>query len=300
MNKMLYPFLLLLGASSYGVHASMVKLALDEGFSIQHVTGNQYLFGLIMLVFMLPFFKKIKPTKKELSMLMLVGTFLSMTGIMYALSLERNSASLSIILLFQFSWIGILLESIWEKKLPSIEKGIAILLLLIGTGFAGQLFTEGIGNVSLDGLIYGLLSAICFSLYLFAGGKVAKRIPSLERSVILTMGGSLLVLVVFSPAFIFDGTLFETSLWKFSFLTGLFGVVFPVALFAIAAPKVEASHASIIGSAELPASIICAMIFLHEHISALQWFGIGLIVIGIVIPQFRFSNTRKHPKQVSA
>ncbi|MDA6161911.1 hypothetical protein OSK10_26990, partial [Escherichia coli] len=89
-----------------------MKLGLQAGYSVPELTGSQYLFGLLLLLLSFPFIKKTKITLKQTAALLLTGASLSLTGILYGMSLDRNPASIAVVLLFQFTWIGILLEAL--------------------------------------------------------------------------------------------------------------------------------------------------------------------------------------------
>ena len=47
---------------------------------------------------------------------------MSMTGIFYAISVEELPASIAVVLLFQFTWIGVVIEAIANRTFPSREK----------------------------------------------------------------------------------------------------------------------------------------------------------------------------------
>jgi drug/metabolite transporter (DMT)-like permease len=277
---------ILIGACSYGILASIVKLGYKAGYSVHEITGSQYLFGLLLLLIVSPFFKRTKITLKQVGSLMLTGTALSLTGIFYGLSLAKNPASIAVVLLFQFTWIGILIESLYMKKKPTRDKLLSIAFLLIGTVLASNLTTEGIHSIQADGLIYGLISALCFAVFIFASGKVATEVSTIQRSLFITLGGLIIILLTFSPIFITSGILFD-GLWKYALLTSLFGVIFPIVFYALGAPKLDGGLTTIIGSAELPAAVVAAVVILNERISALQVLGIVAILIGIGIPQLR-------------
>lgn len=296
MQNIKYSLLLLLGASSYGILASIVKLALGEGFEVNEVTGSQYLFGLFILLLFLPFIKRVKVSIKSAISLILVGMALSLTGILYGLSLKSNPASIAVVLLFQFTWIGVLMDALYEKTFPSRDKWISMAFLIGGTVLAGNLMPGNLESVETAGLIFGLLSAVSFATFIFAGGKVAKGVPSMQRSIYMTFGGLLLILLFFKPTFIIDGTIISGGLWKYAILTCFFGAIFPIVFFAIAAPKVNSGIATIIGSAELPAAILAATIVLGEKITSQQTLGIVLIIIGICVPQFHMIRSSRKVK----
>lgn len=293
MANLKYSLFIFLGACSYGILASIVKLGLQAGHTVHELTGSQYLFGLLLLMLSFPFIKKTKVSLKHAAALLITGASLSLTGILYGLSLDRNPASIAVVLLFQFTWIGILIEALYEKKKPSKAKIISSLFLIIGTVFASNLIAGGSHTIRADGLIYGLLSAVTFALFIFASGKAGKGIPGIQRSIFITLGGLLLVAAVSGPTLI-NGELQLQGLWKFGLLMALFGAIFPIIFFAIGSPHIDSGLATIVGSAELPAAVAAAMLLLGESITEAQTFGIILILIGISIPQFSFKKVSKN------
>ncbi len=282
---------ILIGASSYGVHASIVKLGFAKGYSVTEITGIQYLFGLAMLLSVFIFTKKIRLTKLELGSLFGIGALLSLTGIFYGLSLNRVPASIAVVMLFQFTWIGLLIESIYLKKLPSNKKRISVLFLWIGT-----LLAAGVGSPdgfhwseNTAGIFFGFMAAFTFALFLFLSGKVAKEVPAIQKSLIITLGGLLVVIIVFQPSFIHEPQrIMEMA--DFGLLVGLFGSIFPVLFFAIGTPHLDSSLSTIVGAAELPAAIVAAMFILGEQVEVLQFVGMLLILIGIGIPQMQLKS----------
>ena len=287
MNNLKYSLFIFLGACSYGIVASVVKKGLAAGHTVYELIGSQYLIGFFLLILTIPFIKKIKIAFKQIAALLMTGTVLSLTGIFYGLSIDHLPASLAIVLLFQFTWIGILIEAVYEKKLPNRKKLISVLFLLVGTIFASNLLLNTGESIEVAGLIYGLLSALTYALFIFASGKAATSVPSIQRSIYITLGGLITLLFIVGPTIVAEGVHFS-GLWKFSLAMALFGAIFPIVFFAIGTPKVEAGLATIVGSAELPAAIIAAMLIVGEKISSAQVFGIVLILIGISIPQLHF------------
>ena len=287
MKNIKYSIFIFIGACSYGILASIVKTGLIAGHSVYELTGSQYLFGFILLLLSSPFIKKVKVSFKQAGALMLTGIALSSTGIFYGLSLERVSASLAIVLLFQFTWIGILIDAIYERKIPSWNKVISVIFLIIGTIFASNLISSTGQPIPIDGVIYGLLSAVTYAIFIFASGKVATEVPSIQRSIFITLGGLLILIMIAGPMLMKNGVYLD-GLWKYSLSMAFFGAIFPIVLFAIGTPKMDAGLATIVGSAELPAAIVAAMLILGEKVSSDQTIGIVLILIGISIPQLRF------------
>ena len=143
-------FLVGLGATSYGMLATFVKMAYDEGFTTAEVTTSQFVLGIIGIL-LINLFQKItrkekvvKATSKNIFNLMLAGTSLGMTSLFYYLAVKFIPVSIGIVLLMQTVWMGVLLEMILEKKLPSRQKVIAVLIVLLGTALATNVINSSI------------------------------------------------------------------------------------------------------------------------------------------------------------
>lgn len=292
MKKFRFSLLVLFGACSYGVLSTIFKLGFMNGFSSHQLLGGQYVFGWIGLLLLVLFFSRQTVSQKQIFSLLAVGITMSMTGIFYAISVAELPASIAVVLLFQFTWIGVVIEAIANKTFPSREKIISIIILFTGTLFAGGVF-EGLGhNFSTKGIIFGLLAAVSFSFYVFASGRVATDVPPYLKSFLMTTSATLIVCLFFSPTFLTDGSL-QAGLWKYASFLGFFGVVVPVICFSIGVPKVGTGLGTILGAAELPTAIIASITLVHEDVSMMQWFGIACILLGIFTPQLLTARKEK-------
>lgn len=137
MNKLKFSLVVLLGACSYGVLSSILKIGFLNGFSFPELLGGQYVFGWFGLLLLVITFSRYKVSSKNILSLLAVGTTMSLTSIFYGLSVKELPASIAIVLLFQFTWMGVLIEAIANKTFPSREKVLSILILFVGTVFAG-------------------------------------------------------------------------------------------------------------------------------------------------------------------
>jgi drug/metabolite transporter (DMT)-like permease len=70
--------------------------------------------------------------------------------------------------------------------------------------------------------------------------------------------------------------------WQSLLMIALVGGVIQVASFAYALPRLSAGRYSIIVSLELVTVVLIGVLFLGEHLSAIQFAGIGLVAVGIV------------------
>jgi drug/metabolite transporter (DMT)-like permease len=82
---------------------------------------------------------------------------MGLTGIFYYYSLETLDASIAILFLFQFIWIGAFLEWIILQRIPTLKRTISICIVLIGSILAAVIFSSGDMNLGLAGAFGGVL-----------------------------------------------------------------------------------------------------------------------------------------------
>ena len=289
-------FLVAIGATSYGMLATFVKMAYDEGFTTAEVTVSQFVYGIVGLL-IINLFQKVKkgnvvkkPSTKNIFQLMLAGTSLGLTSVFYYLTLKYIPVSIAIILLMQTVWMGVLFEMFLERKKPSIQKIIAGATVLSGTILATNL----IGNtaqLNWNGIFWGLLSAISFTTTMITANRVAIGISSTQRSLHMLIGGAL---VVFIYALAIQTTPFNYEVFiKWGILLALFGTIIPPLLFNIGFPFTGIGLGSIVSALELPVSVLMAYFILNEKVNTIQWFGIGLILLAIIIMNIDYKRLRK-------
>ncbi|WP_142248023.1 EamA family transporter [Alkalihalobacterium alkalinitrilicum] len=284
--KLKYSLLVFIGACSYGILSTFVKLAYGQGFSHSEVIGSQFFIGWFLLLLLILFIHKQKMTRKNLFLLLAAGTTTSLTGIFYYLALETIPASLAIILLFQFTWIGVLIEAISEKKWPSKSKLISIGLIFIGTFLAAGPLLRLTEELTLIGVMYGLIAAFAFAWFIFLSGKVAISVNPILRSFLFVTGAMLFTLLVFPPSFLLSGAL-QNGLWIYALPLGFFGLVLPTILFAIGIPKIGTGLGTILSAAELPTAVVMSVLVLKEFVSLAQWAGVILILAAITYSQYQ-------------
>jgi len=191
-------FLVGLGATSYGMLATFVKLAYQENFTTAEVTSAQFIYGIIGILIINLFQRQkaksdvVKASKKNIFQLMLAGTSLGMTSVFYYLCVKYIDVSIAIIMLMQSVWIGVLLEWFLDKKAPSKQKSFAVIIVLIGTLLATNLLNSSI-EIDWIGILFGFLAACSFTTTMFTANKVALGISSAQRSLYMLLGGAVIV-----------------------------------------------------------------------------------------------------------
>ncbi len=297
-----------LGASFYGMLATFVKMAYNEGYTTAEVTTSQFvlgIFGLLILnIYQSKFSKKsgAKITSSDKKKLIFAGTSMGCTSLFYYLSVQYINVSVAIVLLMQSVWISVVIEALIKKEMPNLRKISSVLIVLVGTLLATNIFNQ---EIALDwrGIIWGLLAAASFATTMFAANTIATYASPLRKTLFMLLGGATIVtlflffgqigpyhfdsLKSFYSVFsgnaanirAFDFTIFI----KYGVILSLFGTILPPILFNSGFPKAGLGLGSIISSVELPVSVTMAFFLLDEKVEGIQWFGIAMILFAIVL-----------------
>ncbi|MEK4248584.1 EamA family transporter [Paenibacillus sp. FSL W7-1287] len=274
---------ILIGASFFGFTPIFAKLGFSYGYSLGQINIVQMIISACIL-WSITLIKRSSfqgLTFKSILQMMMTGCFIGLTSIFYYGSMQYLPASVSIILMFQFVWIGILLEWVFSKIKPSPVTILSIFFILIGVFLASNILNGDVQNLPIRGFVFGILSAMTYAGFIFFSGKVAVTVDAWTRSSFMVSGSLILVLILFMRdiPFIFplEGDLLTTALG-----VSLFGAVLPPLCFAIGAPLVPGGIANILTSIELPIAILSASIILSETVTPLQWIGTAVILAAIV------------------
>lgn len=280
---MRYAIYVFIAGCSYGMLASLIKLAYAAGFQVGEVVGAQYYFGLFILSAFVLFMPKTKIPLKTILSLLFVGTMTGLTGIFYSYALTLISATLGVVLLFQFTWIGIVIEAIANKTFPNRTKLFSVFFIFVGTLMAGGIFALTKIDFNLLGIFLGFLSGITFAVFIFLTSRVAVKVPALTRTFWIALGSASLITLFYPPHFLINGAL-TNGLFKYGLLLGIFGPAIAPLLFAKGAPMVGSGIATILGSSELPVAILMSSLILKEQVSIIQWGGVFIILFSISLP----------------
>ena len=285
-SKLKGVFLIGLGATSYGMLATFVKMAYAEGFTTPEVTIAQFVYGITGILLINAIQKAqnknqaAKAAPKTIAQLLLAGTSLGMTSVFYYLAVKYIPVSIAIVLLMQTVWMGVLFEMLLEKKIPSAQKITSVVVVLLGTALATNIIENQI-TFDWRGIVLGLLSAASFTTTMFTANRVGIGVSSAQRSLFMLLGGAV---IVFGFAIANQTGDFHFGIFaKWGIVLALFGTIIPPLLFNAGFPLTGIGLGSIVSALELPVSVLMAYFLLNENINTWQWIGIVLIILAIVI-----------------
>lgn len=275
-----------LGASSYGMLATFVKMAYQGGYTTSEVTLSQFSLGFVGL-FILTLFRKRHPASeskksgiRSILKLIVAGTSLGLTSIFYYISVQYIPVSVGIVLLMQTVWMGVIVEAILHKKAPGLPKIVSVLIILCGTVLATNLLNESVG-ISWVGFGWGIMAAICYTATMYTSNHLELHFPPLKRSLYLILGGLIVIALIYHAALNREFSFGIFMSW--GLLLSLFGTILPPLLFTRGMPLTGIGLGAIIASIEIPVAILMAKVLLKEPVSLPQWMGVMLILLAVVL-----------------
>ncbi|WON94414.1 EamA family transporter [Sphingobacterium sp. Lzh-3] len=272
------------GACSYGLLATIVKYANHLGIHTSLLTFLQFMFGFLFLLAFNLLSKRNEEEHNAIKFsskikLMVWGISLGLTTTLYYLSIQYIPVSVGIILLMQSIWISLVAEAVLLKKFPSKGKITGVIIVLLGTTLATNLFQNN-NDLDYRGIILGFGAGISYALAIYASSTVEKELPSPVRSQFLVLGGLLLIVAFWNIDII---RYMQPNALPWGLLIAIFGTILPPLLFTKGIPKTGIAMGNIISSLEIPVSTLSAMLVLQEVVSGVQWFGILLILMAVII-----------------
>jgi drug/metabolite transporter (DMT)-like permease len=279
-----------IGGSSYGLMATTYKLAYGAGFSWHQVVASQVWFGLSAFVaacIVSAGFgtKWSKLTRREIVQLIALGALSCATSILYCFAMTVLPVSVALTLLFQFTWIGLVIQMIATKSAPKITEAAAAGVIVVGTFFASGVYQTGlIGSYSLVGLACAFAAAITCALFVALSGRVKSRCSVFQRGVFISLGACVASISI-CPDYFSSGII--GGITPFGLVLGIFGIFLPVFFFSLGTPHLSEGVSTIMAASELPAGLVVSMLVLGDHVEAVQWVGVAVILAGVMLSQIR-------------
>ncbi|ATL45913.1 EamA family transporter [Chitinophaga caeni] len=277
--------LVLTGACSFGILSTIVKSAYKEGFTLSELCGMQAGIGMLILWLIFAFGKKstgLQGNLKHGLVLLLMGTSTGLVSICYYYSVQYIPASIAILLLMQFTWMNILVDSFIRKRRPGWIELICVLLILAGTAMASGMVNNVYDSLPWVGILFGLMAAAFYTVFMTVNASNRLQFTPVLKSAWMVTGAFIIVSIILPPTYLVNGRLWESPLILWGLPLAVFGTVLPPLLYAKGMPKVGLSLGGILSAAELPVAVFAAAIVLKEPVSGLQILGLACILLAIV------------------
>lgn len=276
------------GGACYGAMATTYKLAYAAGYTSAQVVASQAWFGCLFFILatvvrLLRGGRLSRLGGAQVFKLMGLGALTCTTSILYCYAMSVLPAPVALTLLFQFTWMGLVWQTIMMRRAPRLLEIAAAALIVFGTVFASGVYRTGLAGYNPVALVCALGAAVTCSLFVTLSGKVKVDCSNEQRGVVVCLGAGLMSLTV-CPDYLFSGVVFQGIL-PFAAIAGFFGLTCPVLLFGLGSPHLPAGLSTVMAAAELPAGLLIAMIVLGEPLGIAEWLGVVVILAGVCLAQ---------------
>jgi drug/metabolite transporter (DMT)-like permease len=223
---------------------------------------------------------KIK-SKKDFYSFVVSGVFMGAHWITYFIALKLSNVALGMLSLFTFPVITALLEPLFTKqKLNPIHVFLAVLVLIGMYILVPDLSLE---NDHLKGILFGISSALCYSL---RNLTLKKHVKNYNGSMLM-LHQMIIVSVLLIPVLFFsDFSNFESQL-PLLVIVALLTTAIGHTMMVHSLKHFSVATASIISSVQPIFGIIIAFLFVNEIPSFNTFIGGSLILLTVVIESIR-------------
>lgn len=286
------------GACSYGILSTFVKLAHGDGYTIEEIALFQAIIGMVVLWAIVLLSGKAE--LKQLSSvkvsgwisLLLTGSTIGLTSLLYYYSVKYIPASFAIVLLMQFTWMGLLLEWLIFKIKATTSQVIIALIILMATIMASGIVKTTSMHVSVPGICYALGAAFLYALYIMANSRLKSGIRPVTKSAVMMLG-SVSAIITLTLHNLIEIHHFDLHLMMWAGFLALFGTIIPPVLFAFGIPKIGSATSSLLMTAELPVAILCSHFILKEQLEPVQWLGVVIMLFAMIWIKRKKKDSRK-------
>lgn len=269
----------ILSAILFGTAGIIIRFSFNEESDSVSLLTFQYIIAVIimLMIILLANRKLLRISKTDLlhtAVLGIVGNT-SMT-VFYYLAFKYLDVAMVAILLYTYPIMVFLYYFLFKKA--EIGKGNIKALIL---AFAGCFFSlgliNGIYNISMLGIGFGLMSAIFYAFMSIYSEKKLSNLNSLSINFYSTAFSLVSLIIIKPPLFIFSSGI-NNKLLLFTTILAVICEIIPLTLLYAAIKYIGALKVSIIGNLEIPTAMICSYLFLGEKTSFLQIIGAGMVI----------------------
>ena len=297
--KKIAPAFVALGAISFGVPASLFKIARREGV----VNGPLLFWSFLSAVVILGIVHIVRrnwlryqhTNWKQIGLVIAAGTGSGFTNTFYIQALKLIPVAAAAVMLMQAVWLSVLLGAVIQRRWPSRLQVLSIVLVLIGTVLAAGLFpiTQALSPL---GLFYAFLAACGYACTMQFTALLGNNLDPMTKTWLLCLGAFILISIVWIPQIATTPVTLPTIKW--GVLIALFSMVFPLVAYSLFMPQLDLGIGPILSSLELPSSIVVAFILLGETVSGQQILGVFIIIAAVVLPNVwgMWHRQQVHPR----
>ncbi len=271
--------LILTSAAAYGAMPVLVKVAYANGVTASGLLAYRFAIASVLFALLAP--RAAQPLSGKTRLVLWgLGLVFVCNSLAYFTALRSVPASILALLLYTYPVLVMLLAAACGLE-PLTPRGLASAALAFsGTALTAGSLASG-GNAR--GVLFALLAAFIYSVYIVLGSLYAATIPSEAAARHVAQVSA----VLYIPwAALSGGLAVPGSVVAWGAILGiaLLCTVFAMRAFLAGLARVGPSRAAVASSFEVLVTVLLAVVFLGETVGVRQWAG-GVLILGGVALQ---------------
>ncbi len=285
-NKLGYLYVFL-AAFFFALIAVIGKTAINSGIAVYDLLILQH--GLAFIILFIYFastdIKKLHLDSDQLKSILLQGLIgSSLTNIFFYMALERMNAGIASMFLFTHPVLVSVYFLATKTKKITAASNFALAFAIVGSVLVMNVFNPELMKIPLLGIVFGIGASATYAFYnIYADVKLKNTDP-----LVITFYTALIncaVAIIINPGFFKLNFEINRQLIAYVIELAVISGILPVVFLYKGINLVGAAKASIVATAELPATLVISYLFLGETMGYIQLLGILLIIASIVILQ---------------
>ncbi len=281
----------ILSSACFGTLPLLTMLSYSGGANVVTILAFRFCIASLIIWPYLWWTKtKIIVTLKQLGIFVIMAIFgYGVMAVTYFTSLYYIPSSMAAMIMFVYPVVVTYLSAVLLKSPITRAKIVALGLVSVGAismTWGGKLAFHPVG------VLLALISALFYALYIvYLGSPYTFN----QEPKVLTAFIILFSAIFFTALGLIQGSLiFELGAiaWEAIIVMAIISTVFAIMAFYSGVQKIGPSLAAIISTVEPVTALILGMVIFAERLSYQQWFGVLLIILGVVYVQMPETKSR--------
>lgn len=210
----------------------------------------------------------------------------------YFLSIAEGSVAVAATLMYCAPVFVYLVSFTFGLERPTLFKWVAIALIMLGVVLLTGVYDMGAGDVTMLAVVAGLLSGLCYAIFIF-GFKYAA--PHGSPQAILVIAFAVLAILLIWPA----GSgqvvaVLSSPMWPLFVMLGVFGAGLSFIVYIVGLNHTAPAVASMVAMVEPVTASLFGVVVLNESLVALQISGMALILVTVTVLSIHSSYPKAH------
>jgi drug/metabolite transporter (DMT)-like permease len=210
----------------------------------------------------------------------------------YFKAIETLPTSVVVTIFYCYPVLTLLLDRVLFGMRVTAVTLVAVATIVLGVGLTSL---PGFAGATLDptGVTYAALAAVIYAIYIAAAYPITRNVEPIATAVFIY--GSFAV--VFGAVASVSGFALPPTpdLWVNVLFIGTVGGALQILSFSYALPKLASSGYAVIVCLEVVTVVLAGVVLLGERLVPIQWLGITLVLVGILVARRR----RRGPEPVT-